>query len=258
MRDPATPIVAPQKESAVTLGTLHGIGLGPGDPELVTMKAVRLLQASPVLAYFAKKGCIGTARTIADSWLIPGIEELPLYYPVTTEIGFKEKAYTEQLGAFYKTATKEIATRLGQGRDVALICEGDPMFYGSFMHIFERLKDRFRISVTAGVTGFSGCSASAGLPITWGDDVLTILPGTLPLEALTQKLIATDAAVIMKLGANFPKVRDALKAAGLIDRAIYVEHGTTSAERILPLTNKTDDAAPYFSLILVPGQGRRP
>jgi precorrin-2/cobalt-factor-2 C20-methyltransferase len=258
MRDPAIPIIAQQKESTVTLGTLHGIGLGPGDPELLTIKAVRLIQAAPVIAYFAKKGCIGTARTIVDSWIIPGTEELPLYYPITTEISFKEKAYADQLGAFYAEASAEIAAKLAAGRDVALICEGDPMFYGSFMHIFERLKDRFRISVTAGVSGMSGCCASAAQPITWGDDVLTILPGTLPLDVLTRKLAETDAAVIMKLGANFPKVRAALAAAGLIDRALYVEHGTTAAERILPLAEKTDDAAPYFSLILVPGQGRRP
>ncbi len=258
MRDPAAPIVAPDKELAVTLGTLHGIGLGPGDPELVTVKAVRLIQAAPVLAYFAKKGSTGTARTIAESWIIPGTEELPLYYPITTEIAFKEKAYSEQLGAFYKTVAEEIATRLGQGRDVELICEGDPMFYGAFMHIFERLKDRFRIAVTAGVTGLSGCSASAAQPLTWGDDILTILPGTLPLDVLTQRLAATDAAVIMKLGANFPKVRAALEASGLSQRALYIEHGTTAHERILPLPEKTDDKAPYFSLILVPGQGRRP
>jgi precorrin-2/cobalt-factor-2 C20-methyltransferase len=258
MRDPAIPLIALEKNSTITLGTLQGIGLGPGDPELVTVKAVRLIQASPVLAYFAKKGCVGTARTIAASWIIPGTEELPLYYPITTEVSFKEKAYIDQLGAFYEKTSAEIAMKLASGRDVALICEGDPMFYGSFMHIFERLKERFRICVTAGVTGMSGCCASAAQPITWGDDVLTILPGTLPLEDLTRRLAETDAAVIMKLGANFKKVRSALETAGLAARALYVEHGTTLAERILPLTEKTDDAAPYFSLILVPGQGRRP
>ncbi len=132
------------------------------------------------------------------------------------------------------------------------------MFYGSFMHIFVRLKDRFRVSVTAGVTGMAGCWASAAQPITWGDDILTILPGTLPVDVLTRRLAETDAAVIMKLGSNFPKVRIALIDAGLLDRAIYVEHGTAPAERILPMREKTDDEAPYFSLILVPGQGRRP
>jgi len=258
IRDSAIPLIVPQKPSTVTLGSLHGIGLGPGDPELLTVKAVRLIQEAPVLAYFAKKGHAGTARTIVNTWLVPGTEELPLYYPVTTEISFKEQAYTDRLRLFYEEASEEIAAKLQGGRDVALICEGDPMFYGSFMHIFERLKDRFRVSVTPGVTGLAGCCAAAAQPITWGDDVLTILPGTLPLDTLTQKLALTDAAVIMKLGANFPKVRAALAAAGLTDRALYVEHGTTAAERVLPLTQKTDDQAPYFSLIIIPGQGRRP
>jgi precorrin-2/cobalt-factor-2 C20-methyltransferase len=297
MRDPASPIIAPQKLETLTtdrvhhfgliqskmmnaidskslerdagekpvstfshpaLGTLHGIGLGPGDPELLTVKAVRLLQASPVLAYFAKKGGPGTARTIADAWILPGTEELRLYYPVTTEISFKTQAYADQLAAFYEAAAFEIATKLSGGQDVALICEGDPMFYGSFMHIFARLKECFRISITPGISGMSGCWSAAGQPITWGDDILTILPGTLPLDLLTHRLTATDAAVIMKLGANFPKVRQALASAGLLDRALYVEHGTTAAERILPLLEKTDDTAPYFSLILVPGRGRRP
>jgi precorrin-2/cobalt-factor-2 C20-methyltransferase len=257
-RDPAIPIIAPEEEAGVRLGTLHGIGLGPGDPELVTMKAVRLLQTTPVLAYFAKKGRAGTARRIAAHWLPAGIEELPLYYPITTEVHFTDVTYVDQLSAFYESAATEIAARLIGGRDVALICEGDPMFYGSFMHIFMRLKERFKITVTAGVTGFAGCSASAVQPMTWGDDVLTILPGTLPLDHLSRRLAETDAAVIMKLGKNFAKVRMALAAVNLTHRAFYIEHGTTTAERVLPLSEKTDDVAPYFSLILVPGQGRRP
>ena len=258
MSDFAPPIFAFKKECGIALGTLHGIGLGPGDPELLTVRAVRLIQTAPVLAYFAKKGSPSTARTIVDSWILPGTEEMPLYYPVTTEISFKSQAYIDQLHTFYKVVTEGLAGQLSLGRDVALICEGDPMFYGSFMHIFERLKDHFRISVTAGITGMSGCSASAGQPIAWGDDVLTILPATLPFLDLTSKLAATDAAVIMKLGANFPKVREALAATGLVERALYIEHGTTAAERILRLPEKTDDTAPYFSLILVPGQGRMP
>jgi len=257
MRDPAMPIVAPQKPASSTLGTLHGIGLGPGDPELLTVKAVRLIQAVPVLAYFAKKGCVGNARTIAETWIIPGTEELPLHFPMTTELPFNDSVYVDQTCRFYDAAATEIAAKLTAGRDVALICEGDPMFYGSFMHIFVRLKDRFRISVTAGVSGMSGCWASAAQPITWGDDILTVLPGTLPLDVLIRQLAGTDAAVIMKLGSNFSKIRKALAETGLLDRALYVEHGTTPAERILPLREKSDDEAPYFSLILVPGQGQR-
>lgn len=243
---------------AVEVGTFHGIGLGPGDPELLTVKAVRLIQASPVVAYFAKAGRRGNARTIVDRWLAPGVTEMPLLYPVTTEIHFAEDGYVNALAGFYEESCERIALELAAGRDVALVCEGDPMFYGSFMHLFVRLKDRFKVSVTAGVTGMAGCWAAANLPITWGDDVLTVLPGTLPAEALTERLKDTDAAVIMKLGTNFAKVRAAIAAAGRLDEAVYVERGTMEGEQVLPLKDKTDDKAPYFSLILIPGEGRRP
>lgn len=242
----------------VEVGTLHGIGLGPGDPELLTMRAVRLIQASPVVAYFAKAGRRGHARTIVDSWLAPGVTELPLLYPVTTEIAVADPAYNAALGGFYEEAALRVAAELGAGRDVALVCEGDPMFYGSFMHLFIRLKDRFRVKVTPGVTGMSGCWAAAGLPITWGDDVLSVLPGTLPPADLADRLRTTDAAVIMKLGSNFAKVRAAIAEAGLTDRAIYVERGTMAGECVIPLSEKADDKAPYFSLILIAGEGRRP
>jgi precorrin-2/cobalt-factor-2 C20-methyltransferase len=239
-------------------GRLHGVGLGPGDPELLTVKAVRVIEAAPVIAYFAKKGRRGHARTIADRWIAPGCEELPLLYPVTTEIRFGDPAYVDQLRVFYDDAAERIGAHLAAGRDVALLCEGDPMFYGSFMHLYVRLRGRYEVGICPGVTGMSGCWTAAGEPITWGDDVLTVLPGTLPQDVLAARLAETDAAVIMKLGHNFPKVRAALTQAGLAERAIYVERGTMEGERIMRLADKLDNEAPYFSIILVPGRGRRP
>jgi precorrin-2/cobalt-factor-2 C20-methyltransferase len=243
----------------VLAGTLHGIGVGPGDPELITMRAVRLIRDARVVTYFAKKGRRGHARTIVDPWISTACEELPLYYPMTTEVHFGDAAYRREVGAFYDEAAALIALRLDAGDSVALLCEGDPLFYGSFMHVFERLKESSRISICPGVTGMSGCWAAAQTPITWGDDILTVLPGTLDESTLTQRLSGTDAAVIMKLGSNFAKVRRAIEEAGLIDRAMYVERGTMSGERILPLAETMpDEPAPYFSLICVPGHGRRP
>jgi precorrin-2/cobalt-factor-2 C20-methyltransferase len=239
-------------------GRLYGIGLGPGDPELLTVKAVRLIQAAPVVGYFAKAGRRGNARGIVDRWMTGNAEELPLYYPMTTEHAFDSPVYAAVLAAFYEDAVTAIAARLDAGRDVALLSEGDPLFYGSFMHLHMRLRSHYPITLVPGVTGMAGCWAVAGEPMTWGDDTLLVLPGTLKLPALIQRLRETDAAVIMKLGRNFAKVRIAVQEAGLLHRAIYVERGTMENEIVLPLAEKTDATAPYFSLILIPGQGRRP
>jgi precorrin-2/cobalt-factor-2 C20-methyltransferase len=256
IRDPHSVLAA---SVPVIAGTLHGIGVGPGDPELMTIRAVRLIREARVVAYFAKKGRRGHARTIVDPWIMTACEELPLYYPMTTEVHFGDITYRREVRAFYDEAAATIALRLEAGDDVALLCEGDPLFYGSFMHVFERLKEGCGISICPGVSGMSGCWAAARAPITWGDDVLTVLPGTLDESVLVHRLSATDAAVVMKLGSNFTKVRRAIEAAGLIDRAIYVERGTMSGERILPLADTApDEPAPYFSLICVPGRGRRP
>jgi len=239
-------------------GRLFGVGVGPGDPELLTVKATRIIQEASVIAYFAKQGRSSNALRTAAGWIKTGVVELPLLYPVTTEIPFDEPAYACRLSAFYNNAAAAIAEHLHEGRDVALICEGDPLFYGSFMHIYVRLRDRFRTVICAGVTGMSGCWTAARTPMSWGDDVLTVLPATLPREHLARRLSATDAAVVMKLGHNLSKVRAALSDAGLFSRAIYVERGTMAEEIVLPLAQKRDDEAPYFALILVPGQGRRP
>ena len=239
-------------------GRLIGVGLGPGDPELLTVKAVRALEAAPVVAYFAKRGRRGNARAIADRWLPAGVEELPLHYPVTVEIPFDHPDYVAALSAFYAETAELLASHLAAGRDVALLCEGDPLFYGSFMHLYVRLRDRFPCTIVPGVTGMSGCWTAAGEPMTWGDDVLTILPGTLAAGPLSARLAAADAAVVMKLGRNLPKVRAALAEAGLLERAIYVERGTMADEVVVPLMEKRDDDAPYFSMVLVPGRGRRP
>lgn len=243
---------------ATTFGALIGVGLGPGDPELVTIKAARLIGEATIIAYFAKRGRRSHARSIAERYFPKQVEELPLLYPVTTEIPFDDPAYVTALAGFYEDSAARIAARLEEGRDVTLLCEGDPLLYGSFMHMFTRLDRRFRVEICAGVAGMSGCFAAARQPMTWGDDVLTVLPATLDEDTLAERLSRTDAAVVMKLGGNFPKLRRAMTRAGVADRAIYVERGTMADQKIMPFSEKTDDLAPYFSMVLAPGQGRRP
>lgn len=245
-------------ENAATLGALIGVGLGPGDPELVTVKAARLIGEATVVAYFAKEGRASLARSIAAPYLRANCEELALLYPVTTEIHFAHPDYVSALSHFYEESADRLARVMESGRNVALLCEGDPMLYGSFMHLFARLDSRFRTEICAGVSGMSGCFAAARQPMTWGDDILTVLPATLDEEALTQRLATTDAAVVMKLGGNFAKLRRAMMRAGVLDRALYVERGTMAGEKIMRLAEKQDDQAPYFAMALVPGKGRRP
>ena len=248
----------PADDPAGARGRLLGIGLGPGDPELVTLKAARLLAAVPVVAWFCRRGARGHARTIADALMPRGCAELPLAYPVTTEVPVTDPAYNARLAPFYADSAALLAEHLDAGRDVALLCEGDPLFYGSFMHLYVRLRGRYACEVVPGVSGMSGCWSAAGLPISWGDDVLAVLPGTLSFAALRDCLAGTNAAVIMKLGSNFAKVRAAVEAAGLMEGAVYVERGTMAGELVTPLRDKADDAAPYFSIVLLPGNGRRP
>ena len=244
---------------AATTGTLYGVGMGPGEPDYLTVRAMRVLERAHLLVHFCKKGRRGNARTIADAVLAPEpAREHPLVYPYTTELHPEHPDYVAALAAFYDDAAGRLADHLGAGRDVAILSEGDPFFYGSFMHLWRRLKDRFPVEVVPGVTGMSGCWTRAGTPITWGDDVLTVLPATLGSADLAERLRRTDAAVIMKLGRHLPKVRAALAEAGVLERAVYVERGTMAGERVIPLIDKPDDVAPYFSMVLLPGEGRRP
>jgi precorrin-2/cobalt-factor-2 C20-methyltransferase len=244
--------------SDTNAGRLYGVGLGPGDPELLTVKAVRIIQSAPVIAFFAKAGRRGNARRIVERWMPAECIEMPLCYPVTTEIAFDDPDYVAQLAAFYEASAAAIAAHLRAGRDVALLSEGDPLFYGSFMHLFMRLKAEFGVTIVPGVTGMSGAWAAAQTPVAWGDDVLIVLPGTLPPAALASRLADCNGAIIMKIGRNLAKVRTALADAGLLARAVYIERATMEEELVMPLAQKLDDFAPYFALIVVPGMGRRP
>lgn len=239
-------------------GRLITLGMGPGDPELITVKAARILGAVPVIAFFAKAGRQGHARSIAGGYLSAGVEELRFDYPVTVEIPHTDPRYIGAMTACYDRAAETIRARLEAGQDVALLCEGDPFFYGSSMYLFDRLRERFPMQVVPGVLGMTGCWAQAQAPMTHGDDVLSVVPGTMPEAELMEALRRTDAAVVMKLGRNLAKVRRVLAALGRAERAIYAERGTMDDSRILPLAEIADGAAPYFSMILVPGrQGPR-
>ncbi len=241
-----------------TEATIYGVGLGPGDPDLMSVKAARLIGSARVIAHFRKPGRAGNARTLVDGLLPPGVIEVAMEYPVTTEIAIDDPAYNDSLREFYDDCVQRLLVHAAEGRDVAVLCEGDPFLYGSFMHLHSRLTGKANVVVVPGISGMSGCWTASGQPITFGDDVLSVVPATLDEANLRDRFDGVDALVVMKLGRNLPKVRRALEAAGLIERAVYVERGTMAAQKVMRLADKTDDEAPYFSVILVHGQGRRP
>jgi precorrin-2/cobalt-factor-2 C20-methyltransferase len=235
---------------------LIGVGVGPGDPELLTLKATRALRDAHVVAHFAKAGNVSRARTIAADHIRPNAIELPLLYPVTTEIPRDAPAYCDKIEAFYDSSAAAVAAHLNAHRSVAVLCEGDPLFYGSYMHLHLRLASRYRTEVIAGVTGISGCWSAIGAPIAQGNDVFTVLPGTLAEDDLARRLADADAAAVMKVGRNLAKVRRALARAGRLGRAMYFERATMADAVAMRLVDKPDDRAPYFATVLVAGWER--
>ncbi|MBI1385124.1 MAG: precorrin-2 C(20)-methyltransferase [Rhizobiales bacterium] len=233
------------------------VGLGPGDPELMSVRADRIIRGARHVAYFRKAGRAGQARQIVQGMLAEGVTEHAMEYPVTTEIPFGDPAYTSALAGFYADWTERLA-ELAQHERVVVLCEGDPFFYGSFMHLHARLKGRVPVEVVPGITGMSGCWTATGIPITWGDDVLTVLTGTLSEDELARRAAGSDALVIMKTGRNIPKIRRALEAAGRLEAAWLVERGTMPGEKVECLAEADPEARPYFAIVLVHGQGRRP
>jgi len=235
-------------------GRLWGVGVGPGDPELVTVKAARLIGFADVIAYHNARHGRSTAYTIATPYLRAGQVEEPLTYPITTETTDHPGGYRGAIEEFYDASAARLAAHLDAGREVVVLCEGDPFFYGSFMHLHKRLADRYPTEVVPGVTSVNAAAATLGRPLAERDEVLTVLPGTLPPDVLAQRLAATDSAAVLKLGRTFGAVREALAAAGRLDEAWYVERATTDRERTAPLADVDPESVPYFSLAVLPSR----
>jgi len=239
------------------MGKVVCAGLGPGDPELMSVKSDRAIRGARHVAYFRKKGRAGQARAIVNGMLRDDVIEYPMEYPVTTELHFGSEGYKQLMVAFYAEWADKLEA-LSKEHEVVVLCEGDPFFYGSFMHLHTRLQGRAEVEVLPAIPGMVGCWNSLDMPFTWGDDVLSVLMATLPDEDLIAHMQRADALVIMKTGRNMPRVRAALKATGRLDDAWLVEKGTMPQERIAKLSDVADDDCPYFAIVLVHGHGRRP
>jgi precorrin-2/cobalt-factor-2 C20-methyltransferase len=238
------------------MGRIICCGLGPGDPDLMSVRADREVRAATHIAYFRKKGRPGQARAIVEGMLAAGVREYPMEYPVTTELAANSEAYARLLAGFYDEWADRLI-ELSRATDVVALCEGDPFFYGSFMHLYMRLQGRADVEVIAGIPGMAGCWNVAGLPMALGDDVMTVLMGTLPEAELERRAQSSDALVIMKTGRNIEKIHRALQAAGRLDEAWLIERGTMPGERVARLADIDTSDCPYFAIVLVHGRGGR-
>lgn len=227
------------------LGCLYGVGVGTGNPELITLKALRILQSVPVVAYPASETGNSFARSIVAEFLQGNQIEIPIVLPFKLE---------KSAQPFYDKASEQLAEHLNNGRDVAVLCEGDPFFYGSFMYIYDRLSAKFDTEIIPGISSVMASAAMIGIPLTYRNDVFIVLSGILSQEVLKEKLKVADAAVIIKLGKNFNKVKQVLQELGLIERAKYIENATWENQKILSINEVEAETVPYFSLIVVPSQ----
>jgi precorrin-2/cobalt-factor-2 C20-methyltransferase len=227
-------------------GQLYGLGVGPGDPELLTLKALRLLREVQVIAYPAPEHGDSFARAIVASWIGGHQQEIAIRFPMRPG---------PPPVSIYDGAAAALAAELDRGRSVALLCQGDPFFYGSFINIFGRLAGRYRIEIVAGVSSLTACAAAAGLPLVSRDETLSVIPATLDKDQIAARLAAADVALVVKLGRHIEKIRRVLDRIGLLDSAIYVEHATLPTQRVARLACINPDDAPYFSMALVDCRG---
>lgn len=224
-------------------GTLYGVGLGPGDPELLTLKAHRLISTAKVISYPQPDSGPSLARSIAEAFIPELIREIPVVLPM------REARAPAQ--AVYDAASSEIASFLATGQDVVFLCEGDPFFYGSFMYLHERLGDRFTTVSVPGVTSPSACAAALNRPLTSRNDILTVLPGTLSDEDLSRRIADAQSIAIMKVGRHLGRIKTLLSQMGLLDCCGLVEHASKENERVFRLDDYPAETAPYFSMILI-------
>jgi len=224
-------------------GTFYGLGVGPGDPELITLKAWRIMSHAPVIAYPAANGNVSLARRIAAPFLPEDVIEVAIPVPMRREREPAQEAYD--------AAAQAIAEHLDQGRDVAFLCEGDPLFYGSFAYLLIRLAKDYVTQIVPGVTSITACAAAIGRPLAAHNDILKVLPGTLDASRLKQEITQSDAIAIMKVGQHFDKIRTVLNELGLGERAVIIEKATRDDEKITPLCDVPEGERPYFSTILI-------
>ena len=223
-------------------GRLIGVGVGPGDPDLLTLKAARTLETAPTIAFIAAAGRASRAREIAAAHVRPGTRELIAVMPMTQD--------AEATGRAYGQLTTGIVSELGQGHDVVFLCEGDPLLYGSFAQLLQRLGDRFECEIVPGITSVTAAAAVAKMPLGHYDEPIALIPATVAPQRLATILRQVDRVVVMKVGRHLAKVKDALAAAGMAENAVLVESATLPTQKVRPLAVVREEQVGYFSLII--------
>lgn len=229
-------------------GTLFGLGIGPGDPDLITLKALKILNKAPVLAYPTLEDGDSLARAIVAPHLIGNQTEIPIRIPMAIERQPAQDAYDK--------AAIVLKSHLQNGQDVAVLCEGDPFFYGSFMYLFGRIAEDFPVEVVPGVSSLTACATALQAPLSARNDILTVLPAPLDTQTLRSRIEAADSVAIMKVGRHFERVRQLINHMGLSDKAHYIERATLQNEKIMPLNEVSENSVPYFSMILIHKRGQ--
>lgn len=235
-------------------GKIYGVGVGPGDPELITIKGLKAIESADIIAFHQAANKKSNALTIAECWIKDSQSLLPLIYPITTQTPPDKLSYDDILSKFYDDITLELASHLEQGKTITVLAEGDPLFYSSFMYIHDRLADRFHTTIIPGVTSISGASAALATPLCYRNETFTVLSAVLDEATLKQKLAEKSAFAIMKLGRNIDKIINILKELQLFDKALYIERASMKDEKICSLSEVDSSCTPYFSLILIPGK----
>ena len=239
-------------------GIIFGIGLGPGDPELLSLKAYNLIKKNKDIFFFRKKNSTGKVSQIAKKFHQKKTVEHVMEFPVTTEISFSSKEYKTLLSDFYDECCRRIKLITNDKKNVIVLCEGDPFFYGSFMHLYERLKDTEEIEIISGISGMTAAWNATKIPITWGDDVLTVVMGTMDEKKIFKSIKYSDAIIFMKIGRHFEKILRIIKKSELLKSAFLVEYASMPNEKVTKLEDFKGINVPYFSIIIIHGKGRRP
>jgi precorrin-2/cobalt-factor-2 C20-methyltransferase len=223
-------------------GVLYGVGVGPGDPELITLKSLRLIKSTEVIAYPKLKGSRSFARNIIEEFIDLPKFEIAIEIPMTVNRLPAQRAYD--------AAAQEISSHLNMGKNVVFLCEGDPFFYGSFMYLHSRLYKKYLVEIVPGVSSMTACAAMAKKPLAARNEVLTVLPGPLSKKELERRLADNNSSAIMKVGRHIKKIKSVIDRLGLMDSSLYIERASLKEQRILKLID-APELAPYFSMILV-------